>query len=295
MSRGIAYAGDFDFEGNTIKFEIDKDKIVVGNGIYFIIKDGKLTRYENNGVAGTYTAGESIEKISSRINIEESVWEDGVFNYDDLTVENTEEQEDVYNENGEIYEIQNKYLKAIQDYSGSELNDITPDKNIENFEYPESEKGMQETLNDFKKILQEVYGSDVEISYEQSSFEEFDIIKLNNALNDEEDVDTIESLNKTIKDVIKTGCNLQRCVKSDMTFTISGKKKEDTQMVSSYVYKVDEEYYIDTHAFLKLFQGQKRALEEKHSGNSDYSTADLNIGYSGDEEMDYSSLLIKYE
>ena len=85
--------------------------------------------------------------------------------------------------------MQSKYLKAIQDYSGTELNDLTPDNNIENFEYPEDESSMQKNLNELKKILQEVYGSNVEISFEQSSFEEFDVQKLNNALSEDDDED----------------------------------------------------------------------------------------------------------
>lgn len=302
MARGITYSGDFDFEGNVVKFKIDKNKIVVDNGIYFTIQKGKLTRYENNNVAGTYTAGESTDKISSSIhylNNGESTWEQAVFNYDDLTIKNTGEQdEDEYSqdEDSQIYSIQDKYLKAIQDCSESELNDIIAEKNIENFEDYESNR--QEDLNKLKKILQKIYGSNVEISFEQSGFEEFDIQKLNNALAEDDyedggDVDIIETLNKTIKDVIETGCNLQRCIKSDMRFKMSGEKGEDTQTVSSYIYKVDGEYYIDTNAFFRLLQGQKHALEQKQSGNDDYSTSDLNIDYTENEDLDYSSLLLK--
>ncbi|KQC84997.1 MULTISPECIES: hypothetical protein [Clostridia] len=301
MSRGIAYSGDFDFEGNVIKFELKNSKIFVDNGIYFTIKKGKLTRYENNSIAGTYTAGESLDKISSSIhflNNKESTWEKGVFAYSDLTFKNSENQdEDYYDEDSQIYDVQSKYLKAIQDYSGTELNDLTPDKNIENFEYPEDESSMQKELNELKKTLQEVYGSNVEISFEQSSFEEFDVQKLNNALSEDDDedggdVDTIETLNKTMKDVVETGCNLQRCIKSDMTFRMSGDKGEDTQTVASYIYEVDGEYYMDTYAFDKLLQGQKMALEEKQSGNSDYSTADLNLDQYDGEDLNYSSLLL---
>ena len=43
---------------------------------------------------------------------------------------------------------------------------------------------VNKELNELKKTLQEVYGSNVEISFEQSSFEEFDVQKLNNALSD---------------------------------------------------------------------------------------------------------------
>ena len=264
MSRGIAYSGDFDFEGNVIKFELKNSKIFVDNGIYFTIKKGKLTRYENNSIAGTYTAGESLDKISSSIhflNNKESTWEKGVFAYSDLTFKNSENQdEDYYDEDSQIYDVQSKYLKAIQDYSGTEL-------------------------------------SNVEISFEQSSFEEFDVQKLNNALSEDDDedggdVDTIETLNKTMKDVVETGCNLQRCIKSDMTFRMSGDKGEDTQTVASYIYEVDGEYYMDTYAFDKLLQGQKMALEEKQSGNSDYSTADLNLDQYDGEDLNYSSLLL---
>lgn len=208
-----------------------------------------------------------------------------------------ETDEDYYDEDSQIYDVQSKYLKAIQDYSGTELNDLTPDNNIENFEYPEDESSMQKNLNELKKILQEVYGSNVEISFEQSSFEEFDVQKLNNALSEDDDedggdVDTIETLNKTMKDVVETGCNLQRCIKSDMTFRMSGDKGEDTQTVASYIYEVDGEYYMDTYAFDKLLQGQKMALEEKQSGNSDYSTADLNLDQYDGEDLNYSSLLL---
>lgn len=208
-----------------------------------------------------------------------------------------ETDEDYYDEDSQIYDVQSKYLKAIQDYSGTELNDLTPDNNIENFEYPEDESSMQKNLNELKKILQEVYGSNVEISFEQSSFEEFDVQKLNNALSEDDDedggdVDTIETLNKTMKDVVETGCNLQRCIKSDMTFRMSGDKGEDTQTVASYIYEVDGEYYMDTYAFDKLLKGQKMALEEKQSGNSDYSTADLNLDQYDGEDLNYSSLLL---
>lgn len=218
-----------------------------------------------------------------------------------MTIKNTgEEDENEYSQDedeySQIYLIQDKYLKAIQDCSESELNDIIAEKNIENFE--DYESSMQEDLNKLKRILQKKYGSNVEISFEQSSFEEFDIQKLNNALaqDDDEDggdVDIIETLNKTIKDVIETGCNLQRCIKSDMRFKMSGEKGEDTQTVSSYIYKVDGDYYIDTHAFFRLLQGQKHALEQKQSGNDDYSTSDLNLDYSESEDLDYSSLLLK--
>lgn len=212
-------------------------------------------------------------------------------------IDDMETDEDYYDEDSQIYDVQSKYLKAIQDYSGTELNDLTPDNNIENFEYPEDESSMQKNLNELKKILQEVYGSNVEISFEQSSFEEFDVQKLNNALSEDDDedggdVDTIETLNKTIKDVVETGCNLQRCIKSDMTFRMSGDKGEDTQTVASYIYEVDGEYYMDTYAFDKLLQGQKMALEEKQSGNSDYSTADLNLDQYDGEDLNYSSLLL---
>jgi hypothetical protein len=212
-------------------------------------------------------------------------------------IDDMETDEDYYDEDSQIYDVQSKYLKAIQDYSGTELNDLTPDNNIENFEYPEDESSMQKNLNELKKILQEVYGSNVEISFEQSSFEEFDVQKLNNALSEDDDedggdVDTIETLNKTMKDVVETGCNLQRCIKSDMTFRMSGDKGEDTQTVASYIYEVDGEYYMDTYAFDKLLQGQKMALEEKQSGNSDYSTADLNLDQYDGEDLNYSSLLL---
>ena len=125
-------------------------------------------------------------------------------------IDDMETDEDYYDEDSQIYDVQSKYLKAIQDYSGTELNDLTPDNNIENFEYPEDESSMQKNLNELKKILQEVYGSNVEISFEQSSFEEFDVQKLNNALSEDDDedggdVDTIETLNKTMKDVVETG------------------------------------------------------------------------------------------
>ena len=49
-------------------------------------------------------------------------------------IDDMETDEDYYDEDSQIYDVQSKYLKAIQDYSGTELNDLTPDNNIENFE-----------------------------------------------------------------------------------------------------------------------------------------------------------------
>ena len=305
LLRGMAYGGDFDFEGNVIKCIVGKNKILAGKGIYFEIKDGKLNRYENDVIVNTYSLGESLDNISTKfhyINSEESLWNDAEFNYEDLTTENTGEQTDgAYNEDDSyveddisydsVYDIQNRYLNAIKDYSASELMDISPNKNIENIEYSESENSVQKELNDFKKIIEKLYGNNVEISFEQSSFEEFSVQMLNNAMNDEEDVDIIEGLNKTMKDVIETGCNLQRCIKSDMTFKMSGEKGEDTQTVSSYIYEVDDSYYIDTYAFSDLYAGQEKALEEKKNGDSDYSTA--NQKPRGLDQDEYASLLLR--
>lgn len=206
-----------------------------------------------------------------------------------------EQEEDVYDEDSNIYDVQSKYVKAIQDYSGAELIDLTPDKNIDGFKYPIEESTIQKNMDELKKVLSKVYGSNVQISFEQNSFEEFDVLKLNNALSEDDDedgsdVDIIETLNKGITGVINTGCNLQRCIKSDMIFRISGEAGEDTQTVASYIYEVDGEYYMDTYAFENLLKGQKMALEEKQSGNSDYSTADLNLNQI--EDLNYSSLLL---
>ena len=38
-------------------------------------------------------------------------------------IDDMETDEDYYDEDSQIYDVQSKYLKAIQDYSGTELND----------------------------------------------------------------------------------------------------------------------------------------------------------------------------
>ena len=217
------------------------------------------------------------------------------------------EEEDVYDEDAEVDAIQQKFLKAVQDNSGSELYDISVDKNVTGMEPDDidSEKDMQESLEQLKTALHTLYGSDVQIDYEQSTFEEFDIAKLQEAADYEDeddtgkaDIDTIESLNKTVGYVIDSKCNLQRCIKSDMTFVLSGSNGEDTQTVPSFIYKVDDQYFMDTMPLYCLLEEQETAVKKRKQNITDYSTSEYDR-YKGmeddDEDLDYSSLLLKRE
>lgn len=206
-------------------------------------------------------------------------------------------EEDVYDEDSEVTNIQDKYLKAMQDNSGSEMYDISVDKDVTQLEYRENESDMQELLDRLTKALKNLYGDDFKIDYEQSSFEEFDIAKLQQAVNTEndgeDDIDSVESLNKEIVNLIDSQCNLQRCIKSDMTFVMTGSKKENTQTVESFIYKIDDQYYTDTSALADLTYEQEHVIRDSDSSNSEYDDNEDDEDDEDEDRSDYSSLLLK--
>lgn len=209
-----------------------------------------------------------------------------------------ENSDDFYNEDEEIDVIQEKYVKGIQDDSSTEILNLLPDKAIENLEDKEKEKYLKEDLKKFYKDVYEIYGNNIKFDYSQSSFEEFDIEKLQRIIDsDDDDIDVLESLNKKMVDIIESNCNLQRCIKSDMLITISGDKNTHSWKVPSYIYEIDYEWFIDIKAFDDLYDIQERVVDTKDKTGSYYALEYDNDEYYNDwymeEDIDYSLLLLK--
>ncbi len=216
----------------------------------------------------------------------------------DEDVENiNSEEEGDYDEYTQIDEICTTCLKAIQYDLGSDLNGISVESNIANLKSTQDESSIQSDMYDLKKTLQRLYGANISIDYEKSSYEEFDVEKIKNAIDDDEGIDIIESLDKTIEEVIESGCNFQRFLKIDITFKISGDKGDDTQVVPVYIYKIDGVFYTDTYTLWRLYEGQKDLLKEKEEveelkrAGEDYSFS-TSYGEHSDLDVDYSSLLL---
>ena len=187
----------------------------------------------------------------------------------------------------EVERLQQAFMKAMQDYSEPEWFALLPEKDISNIENGSDEEGLQDSMGQFQKVMQTVYGDTVQFDYVQTSFEELDVEKLNRAIQDDDTVDIVETLNKRIEYILESGCNLQRCIKSDMEITIDNGQKNSVQTESSFVYEIDGQWYIDG-PFDAVFYEQKKQIES--SDEDDYDDEDDSD--EEDDSADYSSLLV---
>ncbi len=188
----------------------------------------------------------------------------------------------------EMDQLHQCLVDSIQNYSTSDLYERTIEKNIAELKYAESEETVEESMQTLKKIFPDLYGDNITVNYEKETEEEFSIPRLQQAVDDEEDVDIVESLDKTVKYVVKTGCDLQRCVKSDIAVTIQGDKDTYEQTISTYLYQIDDVWYMDLASFDDIFYRQKGLWEKENDPQEDeeYDFSDSK------EDFDYSFLLL---
>lgn len=181
---------------------------------------------------------------------------------DNNSEENPKNDEDyknaIYNEKIELF------IQMIKENSTDDFILHVPSVLIANENYLNE---MNESCKKLHDIWVEEYGEISDVNFEVVDVTNHEVDTLKNDL--QNNIDSIESLNKGIRNLLEAGCNLQECMELKIDLSINGTKvSEDRELKYFFVYKIDDQWYTDSMALYKLetYESEMQEYIQKGEG-----------------------------